>query len=388
MGMIGNSPALGIVTPAQLSDAELQSLAAMSPSRATYLAGTEGFGFRNRIINGDMRIDQRNAGASVTPTGGQYAIDRWRSESSSGTGGAYSIQRSAVAPTGFSNSALMTVTTADTSIASTDYYDFQQFIEGFNVADLGWGTASAQTITISFWVRSSVTGTFAGSVGNGAANRSYVFTYTVNAANTFEYKTVTIPGDTAGTWLTDNGRGLCLTFDLGNGSSYQASAGSWVGQYAVGTASSVKLISTSGATFYITGVQLEAGTVATPFERRDYGRELLMCQRYFAKTYPQSVVPGASGAGGLGALFTPNPVTNSYPILGTWRFPAAMRATPSIVLYNPSTGATGGFLGDSTNFGSAGVGSVGESGASFFGSNVSVSTSVFMSVHATASAEL
>ena len=242
-----------------------------------------GTAFVNRIINGDMRIDQRNAGASVTVTSSQYVIDRWRSECSSGTGGAYSVQQSSVAPVGFNNSALITVTTADASIGSMDFYDCQQFIEGFNVADLGWGTANAQTVTISFWVRSSVTGTFAGSVGNSAADRSYVFTYVVSAANTFEYKTVTIPGDTAGTWLTNNRRGIALTFDLGNGSSYQAAAGSWVGQYAVGTSSSVKLISTSGATFYITGVQLEAGSVASPFERRDYGRELMMCQRYYER---------------------------------------------------------------------------------------------------------
>jgi hypothetical protein len=276
-------------------------------------------GFRNRIINGGMVIDQRNAGASVVLTTTQYVIDRWRSELSPATGGAYSVQRSATAPIGFSNSALMTVTTADTSIASTDYYDFQQFIEGFNVADLGWGTASAQAITISFWVRSSLTGTFAGSVGNGAANRSYVFTYTVSAANTFEYKTVTIPGDISGTWLTDNGRGLCLTFDLGNGSNYQASAGSWVGQYAVGTAASIKLISTAGATFYITGVQLEAGTVASPFERRDYGRELQMCQRYFClfnSSTGAAYLAAGSGAQARSAFY----------------FPVTMRSAPTITV--------------------------------------------------------
>jgi hypothetical protein len=242
-------------------------------------APANSMGFRNRIINGNMVIDQRNAGASVAAVNTSYQIDRWRTELSGG--GAYTVQQSTTAPSGFTNSALITVTTADSSIAPTDYYDFQQLIEGFNVADLGWGTASAQTVTLSFWARSSVTGTFAGALVNNASNRSYVFTYTVNTANTFEYKTVTIPGDTSGTWVTNNGRGIALSFDLGNGSSYQAAAGSWVGQYAVGTSSSVKLISTSGATFYITGVQLEAGSVASPFERRDYGRELMMCQRYY-----------------------------------------------------------------------------------------------------------
>jgi hypothetical protein len=238
-----------------------------------------GFGFKNRIINGDMRIDQRNAGASVAAANGAYQIDRWRTELSGG--GAYTVQQSTTAPVGFTNSALITVTTADSSIASTDYYDFQQFIEGFNVADLGWGTANAQAVTLSFGVRSSVTGTFAGSLMNSASNRAYVFTYTVNAANTFEYKTVTIPGDTTGTWLTNNGRGITLSFDLGNGSSYQAAAGSWVGQYAIGTSTSVKLIATNGATFYITGVQLEKGSTATSFDYRPYGTEEALCETYF-----------------------------------------------------------------------------------------------------------
>lgn len=350
-------------------------------------------GFRNRIINGDMRIDQRNAGASVTPIGGQYVIDRWRSESSSGTGGAYSIQRSAVAPAGFNNSALMTVTTADTSIASRDYYDFQQFIEGFNVADLGWGTASAQTITISFWVRSSITGTFAGSVGNGAANRSYVFTYTINAANTFEYKTVTIPGDTTGAWLTGNGRGILLTFDLGNGSSYQASAGSWVGQYAVGTASSVKLIANAGATFYITGVQLEAGTVATPFERRDYGRELMMCQRYFEKSFPQGTAPANGGSSttfatldGSVSGISQNRI-NAGP---TTQFKVVKRAIPTMQKYGNSSGDWVYALQNSNAFvGNSNAGMIRISESAFTVDQQAVDvTAIFITGHWTASAEL
>lgn len=283
-------------------------------------------GFRNRIINGDMRIDQRNAGASVAASNSAYSLDRWRTELSGG--GAFTFQRSTTAPAGFNNSMLLTVTTADASIASADYYDFQQFVEGFNVADLGWGTASAQTVTISFWVRSSVTGTFAGSVGNGAANRSYVFTYTVNAANTFEYKTVTIPGDTAGTWRTDNGRGISLIFDLGNGSNYQASAGLWVGQYAVGTASSVKLISTAGATFYITGVQLEKGSVATPFEFRSIGQELALCQRYYQNSGSITLRGLTPVLGGT----SPNTIVS---------LPVTMRSAPTVTVV---TDATGGYV--------------------------------------------
>ena len=164
--------------------------------------------FTNRIINGDMRIDQRNAGASASLSGLSvtYTLDRWAVRSD--TEGVASVQRSTTAPAGFSNSLLYTVTTADTSLGSTQQYAIQQRVEGFNVADFGWGTANAQTITLSFWVRSSLTGTFGGAISNSAVNRSYPFTYTINTANTFEYKTVTITGDTSGTWLTDNGIGV------------------------------------------------------------------------------------------------------------------------------------------------------------------------------------
>jgi len=225
---------------------------------------------------------------------------------------------------GFINSYGLTVTTIDSSIGSTDYYNFQQFIEGFNVADLGWGTASAQTITVSFWVRSSVTGTFAGSVCNSALNRSYVFTYTISAANTFEYKTVTIPGDTSGTWLTNNGRGIILGFDLGNGSSYQAAAGSWVSSYAIGTSSSVKLISTLNATFQITGVQLERNTTATPFEWIPYTTELQLCQRYYYRVTP----------GFVGGRFGTGQVYSSTAAIVLTSFPVSMRTAPAAIEQN------------------------------------------------------
>lgn len=342
-----------------------------------------GTAFVNRIINGDMRIDQRNNGASVTLTNSQYAIDRWRSEVSAGTGGAYSVQRSTVAPAGFNNSALITVTTADTSIASTDYYDFQQFIEGFNVADLGWGTASAQTVTLSFWVRSSLTGTFSGSVGNGAANRSYVFSYSISAANTWEQKTVTIPGDTAGTWLTDSSRGLCLTFDLGNGSAYtQASAGAWVATYAAGLTSAVKLISTVGATFYITGVQLEAGTVATPFERRDYGRELMMCQRYYCKTFAPETAP-AQNAGNNGAIGFISQAAQPWDAM--WKFPVEMRVQPTIVTY--STNAASSNWSTNTYTPTASVATAGTGVLSLRASGIGAAGYAF-TIHVTAAAEL
>jgi hypothetical protein len=246
-------------------------------------------GFRNRIINGNMVIDQRNAGAAVTVNAADifFAVDRFQGRGEA-TDGVFTIQRSTTAPTGFNNSLLATVTTADASIGASQLYFLRQNIEGFNVADLGFGTAAAQTVTLSFVVRSSVTGTFSGSLMNGAANRSYPFTYTISAANTWEQKTVTIAGDTSGTWLTDNSTGLRVFWSLGAGSSMLTTANAWAAGEFIGSTGSTNLISTSGATFYITGVQLEAGSVATPFERIDYGRQLIQCQRYYQKLQASS----------------------------------------------------------------------------------------------------
>lgn len=236
-------------------------------------------GFRNRIINGDMRIDQRNAGASVSTSSGAgiYTVDRWIAQYSATN--KFTIQQSSTAPTGFTNSVLIT-SSAATSVGSGDYYLFSQRIEGFNTADLGFGTANAKTITVSFWVRSSLTGTFGGSLTNDAQNRSYPFTYTISSANTFENKTITIAGDTSGTWATNNTIGFKLWFGLGVGSSLSGTAGAWAGTQYLSATGATSVVGTNGATFYITGVQLEVGSVATPFERRPFGTELALCQRY------------------------------------------------------------------------------------------------------------
>ena len=277
-------------------------------------------GFRNRIINGDMRIDQRNAGASVTfATTYAYYLDRWQGIFASGSG-SRTVQQSTTAPTGFNNSLLVTNGTG-ASPAAGDRNSFVYSIEGYNVADLGWGTATAQTVTLSFWVRSSLTGTFSGSFQNGTSNRSYPFTYTINAANTWEQKTVTVAGDTTGTWNTTNGNGMQIWFDLGTGSTYQGTAGSWSGSDFRAATGAVKFVSTSSATWYITGVQLEAGTVASPFERRDYGRELIMCQRYFVE-----LAGGTNPYQPLGFGNTYSTTQGSYCIY----LPAPMRAVPSL----------------------------------------------------------
>jgi hypothetical protein len=238
------------------------------------------FGYRNRIINGDMRIDQRYGGVSTIPLDGQYTLDRWagfRSQASK-----FSVQRNAgsiTPPAGFTNYAGVVSLSAYSSL-SGDYFGFQQSIEGFNFADFGFGTASAQTVTLSFWVRSSLTGTLGGALRNSGNSRNFCFSYSVAVANTWEFKTITIPGDTSGTWLTNNGIGVQVWFDLGSGSSLTGSPGSWSATQIIRPTGSVSLVGTNGATFNITGVQLERGSIATAFDLRDYGRELLLCQRY------------------------------------------------------------------------------------------------------------
>jgi hypothetical protein len=244
--------------------------------------------WRNRIINGDMRIDQRNAGASFTPAGGGYGCDRWKFELSQAS--KLTAQRSTTAPTGYSNAQLVTSSSAY-SVAAGDYFALGQLIEGVNVADLGWGAGGAQSVTLSFWVRSSLTGTFGGALSNSAQTRSYPFTFTINAANTYENKTVTIAGDTSGTWLTDTGVGIRVYFGLGVGSTYSGTAGAWAGAAYVSATGATSVVGTNGATFYITGVQLEAGTTATPFERVEYGESLRRCQRYY-----ETVNMGLNGA--------------------------------------------------------------------------------------------
>jgi hypothetical protein len=276
-------------------------------------------GFRNRIINGDMRIDQRNAGALIVgPTNG-YTLDRWYCRE--GGTGAIDAQQSTTAANGFTNSLVVTVTTTNPTPAATDRTIISQRIEGYNVADLNWGSANAKSITVSFYVRASVTGLFGGAALNSAADRSYVFNYTISAANTWEYKTVTIPGDTTGTWEKGNGIGVWLVFSCSSGSTYTATPNSWgSGQFYAPTGQT-NLMATNGATWYITGVQLEVGSVATPFERRPFGTELALCQRYFVK-FGGNVTDEAIGTFGTGASATTSRIYVPLPV--------SMRAAPSV----------------------------------------------------------
>ena len=236
------------------------------------------FGFRNRIINGAMVISQRNGGTVTIPaTTDTYTVDRWKGYASQAS--KFTVQQSTTAPTGYINSALITSSSAYT-VGASEEFDFIQVVEGLNCTDLAWGTASAVTVTLSFWVRSSLTGTFGGSLRNSAANRSYPFSYTISSANTFEQKTITITGDTSGTWLTTNGAGIYITFSMGAGSSMSTTAGSWAAGNYTSATGATSVVGTNGATFYITGVQLEKGSTATSFDYRPYGTELALCQRY------------------------------------------------------------------------------------------------------------
>ena len=241
------------------------------------------YGFKNRIINGAMVIDQRNAGAASANTINAFWLDRWYVQQSGNTGKLIAQQNagSVTLPAGFSYYLGITSQSAY-SVAAGERYSINQPIEGYNMADLAWGTASAATVTLSFWVRSSLTGTFGGCIQNYAGNRSYPFSYTINLANTWEQKSITIAGDTSGTWVGATNAGVAyVVLSLGTGSTFQTTANAWAaGNYQAPTGAT-SVVGTNGATFYITGVQLEKGSTATSFDYRPYGTELALCQRYF-----------------------------------------------------------------------------------------------------------
>ena len=265
-------------------------------------------GRRNLVINGEMGIDQRNAGASKAVSSYGYGLDRFGFNCSGG--GAFTAQRDTTVPAGqgFIYSQKLTVTTADSSIAAADAYSLFHKIEANNSSWLRLGTAHAKTFTLSFWVRSSVTGTFGVGFNNNAFNRSYVATYSISSPDTWEKKTITVVGDTAGTWTTGTTIGLNISFDLGGGSNYEAAAGSWSAGNFSRTSGSVEWIATSSATFYITVVQLEVGSTATDFEHRSIGEELALCQRYLPSFTGRNMFMGFAAATTYGYY------TVNYPV--------------------------------------------------------------------------
>jgi hypothetical protein len=303
------------------------------------------FGFRNRIINGDMRIAQR--GTAAVTASGAFPVDRF--SIGNGTDGAYSAQQDSSAPTGFINSLKFTTTTADATLTTTQNIVCVQRIEGTNISDLGWGTASAKTVTLSFWTRSSLTGTFGGALRNSANDRSYPFTYSISVADTWEQKSVTIAGDTTGTWLTTNGIGIQVVFGLGVGPDRSGTAGAWAGVRYESATGATSVIGTLNATWYITGVQLEVGSVATPFERRPFGTELALCQRYCQVSTSSFILPIVR--------------TSDARRYGTGFFKQTMRTAPTISAFTLSLD------------GASGSGSASDIGTDSFGIDINPSSS-------------
>lgn len=293
---------------------------------------------RNRIINGAMVVDQRNAGAVVDATGTNFfCVDRYAvgfTQSSK-----YTIQQNAgsvTPPVGFRNYLGIT-SSSSYSVGTGDTFLVAQNIEGFNFADMAWGTASAATVTLSFWVRSSLTGTFGGGFTNAATNRSYLYNYTISAANTWEYKTITIAGDTTGTWVgATNGIGVTVRFGLGSGSTFTGTAGAWGAGNLVQPTGTTSVVGTNGATLYITGIQLERGTQATSYEYENYTVTLQKCQRYYCKNSNTNVVPTNGMVHSTNGAFMTT-ASSAYNTGGMWlpyiSFPVTMRATPAAVTF-------------------------------------------------------
>jgi len=303
------------------------------------------FGFKNRIINGAMVIDQRNAGASVTANDGVYAADRWRYESSQSS--KFTVGQnigSVTPPVGFSKYIGVTSSSAY-SILTTDRFNIGGWIEGYNTADFEMGTSNAKTFTLSFWVRSSLTGTFGGAcLGYDSTNfRNYSWNYTITSANTWEYKTITIPGDT-GTFNygKTNNWGIFVSFSLGHGSNYTSTPGTWGDGLKYAPTSHTSVVGTNTATWYVTGVQLEKGSTATSFDYRPIGTELSLCQRYYHKNYPQTTAPADSAAmlaDGIGATTVSDANSVFSPNIP---YPVCMRATPTFTFYRTPNSATSG----------------------------------------------
>ena len=307
------------------------------------VGGSGAHHLKNRIINGAMTIDQRSNGASVTATTGNYTLDRWQAYATQSS--KFTIQQNAgsvTPPAGFTKYLGITSSSAYSSI-STDFFSIYQWIEGNNIADLSWGTSNAKTVTLSFWVYSSLTGTFGGTFLNAAQNRSYPFNYTISAANTWEQKTVTVVGDTSGSWGTTNGQGIGVLFDLGSGSNYRGTVNTWASATYYVPTGATSVVGTNAATFYITGVQLEAGSTATSYDYRHYSVELQMCQRYF---YQWSAASASSAIAGSGQAFGS---TSAYILMKT---PMTMRVPP--VTFS----SAGTFGSNNTSGGGVGVTSV------------------------------
>ena len=295
-------------------------------------------GRKNLIINGDFRINQRYGNSSSTEKD-RVTVDRWFEFNPSGSG--MSHQTVQEAPDGFVYSEKMTMGGSVYTPGSTNTMFFSQSIEGQNVAHLNMGSSSAKSFTVSFWVRSSLTGNFSIGINNTTggnptnnATHAYVTHYSINLANTWEYKTVTFPGAPIGTWATNNTGGLCLIFDLGSGSGYDGTLNQWSASDNHRAPNSVRMGSVASSTWQITGVQLEVGRNATEFEHRPYGEELKLCERYFEYS-----------TAGTGRFYT---VRNDGISRGTVTWRTVKRANPNSVTLthsNPGGWSSAAVLG-------------------------------------------
>jgi hypothetical protein len=297
------------------------------------------YGFKNRIYNGQMTIDQRYAGAAFGTSINSYTVDRWSmNQSVTGKLNGGRNYNSVTLPAGFANY-LGFQSQSAYSISSSDYYQLLQPIEGFNTSDLAWGTANAKTVTLSFVVQSSLTGTFGGALVNAAQTRSYPFSYTISSANTWTTVAITIPGDTSGTWVgATNGVGINVNFSLGMGSSLSGTAGAWASAFYISATGATSVVGTNGATFYITGVQLEKGSTATSFDYRPYGTELQLCQRYFEIMEIASMYGAAD---------------NSTTFIGMYRFLIEKRSAPTLTILTSTPAVSEIGIAERTGSGSA-----------------------------------
>ena len=280
---------------------------------------------KNLIINGGLEIDQRHEyGVTAQGNGSDYLGDRLNIEGLSGGGGA-NMQIVSDSPDALPNmrSAKVTVTSTDTSLAGGDYYTLRHIIEGVNCKHLGFGTSNAKTCTLSFYVKSSLTGTFCIAVGNGANNRGRPYEYTINSANTWEKKTIVVTGDTSGTYETGTGRGIIIRWCMGAGADRQSAVGSYSANEVHASSNQTNLFATNGATFQIAALQFEEGSNATDFERLSIGEDLYLCQRYFW-------ILDDKGAGSNDTLLAWGRPEASNELIFWIPYPCEMRATPSI----------------------------------------------------------
>lgn len=333
------------------------------------------------IINGDMAVDQRNSGASVTAVNNAYQVDRWRTFSGAASKFTVQQQTSVVPP--FFRNAQKIVSSSAYSAAAGEAFALNTPIEGGSIASLGFGTSNAKYVTLSFLVYSSLTGTFSGSLFNSDFNRSYPFTYSVSSADTWTTIVVAIPGDTSGTWLTTTGTGLVVNFDIGSGSNWKGSANAWASASYTGVAGSVSIVGTSGATFYVTGVQLEVGQFdadsIAPFQHESFGDSLRRCERYCQKSYPYEHPPGTVTSGDAGRDFVYLMGGSTDPHIMV-KFRPEMRITPTVTTYSTANANTTGKMTAGATDSTAGTNAVVNSSYNYmaFASSVTAADDVYV----------